>query len=138
MSEIIIGDQNDLQKDQNPFPKEEGEFKCFLTNVGMILCFASKKNAEGLEVWDTPLVLESITQRNPATNEMVRSQGFRPLIPLTKDTTFIPNSVKDLLAVEIKDPKLENAYRGTVRDIRMQMAGLITPTVGETSKIIVG
>ena len=140
MSGIILGENNELN--ENPFEKENnGVFHCYFTNLGMILCFVSKTDEAGNEHWDLPLVLETISQRNPSTGEITRSQGFRPLIPLTKETKFTPLPTSTLLAVEIKDAKMEAAYRGTVRDIKAQLSGIVLPpqpSVGTDSGIIVG
>jgi len=141
MSEIILGENQDVNKDENPFvTPEAGEFHCYLTNIGMILCFETKTDEQG-EYWEMPLVLETVAQRNPSTGEVQRSQGFRPLIPITKETKYRPTPNNNMLAVEIFDNKLAHAYRGTVRDIRAQMSGLVIPkqpSVGEDSVIIIG
>jgi len=140
MAGIFLGNEKDINnKDENPFvTKEPGEFHCYLTNIGMIICFESKKDEKGNEYWDMPLVLETVSQRNPSIGEITRSQGFRPLVPFTKDTRFIPTPNNNMFAVEIKDDRMEAAYKGTAREIRAQMSGIVMPSVGENSGIIVG
>lgn len=134
-SGIILGESSTLPT------VEPIEFHAILTNIGMILCYESKKDADGVEYWEMPLILETVTQRNPNTGEIQRSQGFRPLVPLTKDTKFKPLPTNTMAAVEIIDPKMENAYRMTVRDIRAQLSGIVMPSqqpvVGEGSGTIV-
>ena len=104
-------------------------FHSYVTDLGMIICFEESKDENGKTLWLLPLILETVSQRDPATGKVTRSQGFRPLVPLSRDTKFIPcttpNAVKFLC--EIIDEPMENAYRGTVRDIRAQLSGIVLP-----------
>jgi hypothetical protein len=136
---IVAGNPEDLTPEDAQVVT--GEFQAFLTNIGMIICF-EKVIENGEEYWSLPLVLETVSQRDPKTNEVVRSQGFRPFVPLTKETKFKPTLTNSMLAVQILDTKLENAYRNTVQEIRYSLAGIVTPqkqpVVSENSGIIIG
>lgn len=138
-NKIVAGNTEDLISEDAQVVT--GEFQAFLTNMGMIICF-EKVTENGEEYWSLPLVLETVSQRDPKTNEVVRSQGFRPFVPLTKDTKFKPTLTNAMLAVQILDAKLENAYRQTVQEIKYSLAGIVAPpkqpVVSGNSGIIIG
>lgn len=134
-------DVENSQPETQPPPREvvtPVEFHAYMTNIGMIICFDLSYDKEGVPYWEMPLVLETVSQRDPRTNQVSKSQGFRPLVPLTKDTKFRPIAGHTLFAVEILDPQMEDVYRATAQEIRAQISGITLPKVGSGSPIING
>jgi len=116
-----------------------GQFKAYLMNNAEVICFMETKEGDKT-FWEFPLILETFTQQHPQTKELMRTQGFKPLVPINRDTKFQPVKSENMLAVEIFDSKLENLYANTTREIKAHLSGLITPKpeVGKDSGLIVG
>lgn len=129
---IIVGDTGSL-------PKEEaGVFKAYITKEMMILCFEEKKDETGKVYWDMPFVLETAMQKDPETGDIARANYFRPMVPVSKSMRIYPEDGVQFLC-HIDDVKMENAYRASVQQLRMQMSGIVMPNgqnAGTPSSII--
>lgn len=131
-----------LGKNTNIPVVEPTVFHAYVTTVGMIICFDEGKDKDGKTYWDIPLVLETVAKRDPNTGEIQKSQGFRPLVPLSKGTKCVPVNAQAMFAIEIFDETIEKAYRAITKDIRAQLSGIVLPknngVVEENGSSVVG
>jgi hypothetical protein len=117
---IIVGDTGSL-------PREEaGKFRSYITKDMIILCLEEKKDEMGKVYWDMPFVLETAMQKDPNTDEYARANYFRPMVPVSKTMRIYPEEGIQFLC-RIEDEKMENAYRASVQQLRMQMSGIVMP-----------
>lgn len=102
-----------------------GKFCSYLTKDFVIVCYEERYDENGNVYWDFPFILETAMQKDPNTGEISRASYFRPMIPVSKTMKVYPMEYTFMCRIE--DPKMENAYRQSVQQLRMQMSGIVMP-----------